>query len=141
MADVDEVVEFYSFGDHRVVERAAIDRGVGADLDVVANFDDAGLREFPVAAFALRVAEAVGADDGAGVDFDAVADANFFVERDARVDTAVGADLAIGGDGGVRADLRELADAGVFADHDVGADVRGWRDFRGCGDDGGRMNS
>ena len=53
--------------DAGVVERTAIDRRVRADFDVVANFDDASLRKFPVAPFAVRVAEAIRADHCSGV--------------------------------------------------------------------------
>jgi hypothetical protein len=35
--DLDLVVELHALLDHRVVQRAAVDGGVGADLDVVAD--------------------------------------------------------------------------------------------------------
>ena len=84
-ADLHEVVDFYPGGDLSGFERAAIDGGVRADFHVVGNFDSADLREFPVAAFAEDVAEAVAADDGAGVNFDAIAEPRAGVERDARM--------------------------------------------------------
>ena len=46
---------------------AAVDRGAGADFDVVADAHVAELRGGDVAAVDLRIAEAVGADDGAAV--------------------------------------------------------------------------
>ena len=106
-----------------VVERAAIDRGVGADFDIVADFDDARLRKFPVAAFAESVSEAVGAHDRAGMNLDAIADAHTVVQSDARMDAAVFADPATRADDGVRTDLRAFADVGVFADDGVWADA------------------
>ena len=99
LADLDvvsylhEVVDFYAGGDLSGFERAAIDGGVRADFHVVGNFDSADLREFPVAAFAEDVAEAVAADDGAGMNFDAIAESRTGVERDARMQDAIRADV------------------------------------------------
>src|SRR5262245_26526088 len=45
VADLDLVVELDALLDHRVVQRAAVDRGVGADLDVVADPHAADLRD------------------------------------------------------------------------------------------------
>src|SRR5258708_7087491 len=45
VADLDLVVELHSLLDHRVVERAAVDGGVRADLDVVADAYGADLRD------------------------------------------------------------------------------------------------
>ena len=44
VADLDLVVELHAVLDHRVVQRAAVDGGVGADLDVVADDHAADLR-------------------------------------------------------------------------------------------------
>src|SRR5918996_545040 len=69
VANLDLVVELDALLDHRVVERAAVDRGVGADLDVVADAHAPDLRDLHpatplatlVAALLARDAEAVGA--------------------------------------------------------------------------------
>ena len=45
VADLDLVVELHVVLDHRVVDRAAVDRGVGADLAVVADEHAADLRD------------------------------------------------------------------------------------------------
>ena len=47
------------FADHRVADGAAIDRGTGADLDVVLNDDAPDLRDLDVAASPMHKAEAV----------------------------------------------------------------------------------
>ena len=91
--DLNEIIDFYSGGDLGGFERAAIDCGVRADFHVVGNFDSADLRKFPVAAFAEDVAEAVAADDGAGMNFDAIAEARAGVQRDARMQSAIRADV------------------------------------------------
>ncbi len=117
VADVHEIVQFHAFGDARVVERAAIDRRVRSDFDIVGNFHDARLRKFPVPPFAVRVAKSVCANDRAGMNFHAMPDADAGVKSDARMNPAILADPAACADHGMRADLRSLADMCIFADH------------------------
>ena len=64
--------------------RAAVDRRVGADLDVVADDHAADLRDLAPASALVRDAEAVGADDRAAVDERARADDAVRVDGDAR---------------------------------------------------------
>ena len=47
--DLHEIVDLGALADDGVAGRAAVDRGVGADLDVVLNDDAAGLRDFLMA--------------------------------------------------------------------------------------------
>ncbi len=115
--DLNEVVELDAVADHGVVERAAVDRGVGADLDVVADDDAAGLRDLDPGAGALaREAEAVGADDHARVqdavlaDHAVVIDADVGVEPGATPDAGAATDMAVG------ADHHVLAEHHVFLD-------------------------
>ena len=63
-------------------ERGAIDAGVGADFDIVADFDAADLRELFVMIAGANEAEAVGAEDAAGVEDGAVADCHVLVDCD-----------------------------------------------------------
>ena len=44
--DLHEIVDLGALADDRVAGRAAVDRGVGADLHVVLDDDAAGLRDF-----------------------------------------------------------------------------------------------
>src|SRR5258708_24693109 len=62
VADMHQIVELDAFRDARVVQRAAVDGGVRADLDIVANFYNSRLRKFPVAAFAECVAKSIRAE-------------------------------------------------------------------------------
>ena len=96
VADLDLVVELHAVLDHGVVERAAVDGGVGADLDVVADAHRAHLRDLHPAARVGRHAEAVGADHHARVQDAAVADGAVVVDRDARVQARVVADAHVG---------------------------------------------
>ena len=63
--DHDEVVELDAFFDDGVVERAAVDGGVGADFDVVTDVHAADLRHLDPRAFLGREAESIAADHGA----------------------------------------------------------------------------
>src|SRR5262249_58003253 len=51
VGDVNQIVYLCALGDDRVAEGAAIDGGIGADLDVIADDDIAELKHFAVAAF------------------------------------------------------------------------------------------
>src|SRR5258708_19240773 len=62
MADLDLVVELDAVLDHGVVERAAVDGGVGTDLDVVAYYGTTGLRNLDPASRIGRHAAAVRPD-------------------------------------------------------------------------------
>ncbi len=62
VADLDLVVELHAILDHRVVERAAVDGRVGADLDIVADEYAASLGDLDPGLPILREAEAIGAD-------------------------------------------------------------------------------
>ena len=74
VADLHEVVDLGALADDRVARRAAIDRRVGADLDVVLNDDAAHLRHLQMPARAEREAETVLADAHARMQDDAVAE-------------------------------------------------------------------
>ncbi len=77
VADVDQIVELGAVTDAGDAERCAVDAGVGADLDIVADDHFADLRELDVVAvFVEREAEAIGADHAAGVEDGVAADAH-----------------------------------------------------------------
>ncbi len=73
--DLHQVVDLGARLDARFPDGRAIDRRVGADLDVVLDHDRRDLRNLLVrAVVAMREAEAVAADDGAVLDHAACAD-------------------------------------------------------------------
>jgi hypothetical protein len=67
VADLHQVVELDAVFEHGVFQRATVDAGVGADLDVVADAHGAELFDLFPAALRVGEAEAVGADDRAAV--------------------------------------------------------------------------
>src|SRR6266446_1329835 len=105
VADVDEIVQLHALRDACIIERAAVDRGVRADFDVVANFHDSGLRKFEVLSVTRSVPKTVRADHRAGMNFHAMTDAHASVKRDARMNPAIFSDPASRTKGGMRADL------------------------------------
>jgi hypothetical protein len=141
VADLDEVINFGAASDDGGSEGAAVDGGVGADLDIVLDLDLTDLRDFSVDTVIEDVAEAIGADDGAGVDTDAFAHLSAWVEHDAGVELGVGADGAVGPDMVGAMEDAAWAEAGLFADHAVGADVGGGVDGGGGSDECGGVDA
>src|SRR5690606_21640492 len=141
----DLVVELDAVADDGVFERAAIDGGVGPDLDVVADADAAQLGDFsPGARFASRMrrkAEAVRAQHGAAMHDDPIAQMDVVIKRDARVQQAVGPNGRSGADdtprpqAGSRPDARAILDDAMRPDADVVGHLRR------SGDDGAGMDA
>src|SRR5262245_43113585 len=85
VSDLNLVVQFDALFDHRVVQRAAVDGGVGSHFDVVADHHPADLRDLAPAAAVPGDAEAVSTDHHAGVEDNTVAYDAIMVYRDVRV--------------------------------------------------------
>ena len=93
--DLDVVIQLHAVADDGIVQRAAGDGGVGADVAVVADFDATELGDtHPVAVAGGSITEAVAADYHAGSD------------TTTRTDYAARADTYAGGNGGSVADVR-----------------------------------
>src|SRR5262249_7856915 len=95
--------------DHCVAVGTAVDRGIGANLDIVLDDHAADLRHLYVSGLARQIAEAVLTDARARVNDDAVTD-----ER--MLDRRSGANRAIAPNTNVRADHGIRADKGAAAD-------------------------
>ena len=90
--DLDQVVHLHAVLDDRVAQRATVHRGVGADLDVVADERTADLRNLDPAVARLGDAETVAADHHARMQDAPRADAAARVDDDVRVQPRVLAD-------------------------------------------------
>src|SRR6266850_1383999 len=114
VADLDLVVELDALLHHRVVDRAAVDGGIRADLDIVADAHRADLRDLDPAPLILGDAETVGADHRAGMDDHPLSYAALRVNHHPWVEASVVADAralahhATGADGHARAELDVL---------------------------------
>src|SRR6478672_14845 len=125
VCDLDLVVELDAILDHRVFERAAIDRGVRADLDIVADAHAADLRDLDPAFAVERETEAVGADHGAGMHDHSVADEAAVVHADAGMEARIGPYGSIASNRNARPDQRARPDAGACADARTRPDLSG----------------
>ena len=123
VSDLDEVVDFCSFADDGLSEARTINGGVGADLHVVADFDDADLVDFDVAAVGELVAVTIGTDDGSGVNDHIVTEDAAFGDSYVGADLAVLADLCMFVNDGVGADFRSLSDGCSVHDDRSGVDA------------------
>src|SRR6202021_1562905 len=93
VADLAEIIDLGGFADHGVADAAAIDRGAGADFDIVLDDHAAGLRNLlPPAAF--DITEPVLPDAAPRMDHHAIADQRVH-DGAAGADDEVGADLDI----------------------------------------------
>ena len=142
MADLDQIVDFGALADEGLAETGAVDGGIGADFDVIADLDDADLVDFDVAPVHQLVAVAIGTDDGAGLQNDPVAQHATFAHGDIGHDVAVPADDASVADDAVRADFGAIADRGTRHDDGTGMDADFFRIEHGRGIDRGlRMDA
>ena len=108
-------------------QRAAVDAGVGADLDVVADAHRAELLDLDPGALVRREAEAVGADHHAGMQQAARADDAVLAHGHARLEHGAGADARAALDHAQRADARRGIDHCLRIDHGAGMDARALR--------------
>src|SRR6185503_3637036 len=88
VADLHLVVDLHALLDEGVIERAAVDGGVGADLDIVADAHAADLRNLDPAAALVGEAEAVRADHCARVDDGSLSDGTIRINDDPRIEAA-----------------------------------------------------
>ena len=107
--DLHEIINFGAFADDRILKSPPVDRGVGADLDIVLDDDPADLRHLEVAPRAHGEAEPVLADPHARVHDDPVADQGMRQRRER-------ADVAVAADGDPVADHRARRDARAAPD-------------------------
>ena len=84
VANLNQIVQFHAIFDHGVVERAAIDAGVGADLDVVADADCAQLFDLDPGPLMGREAKSVRPDHHTRVHDATLAQRASFPETDVR---------------------------------------------------------
>ena len=128
VGDLDLVVELDAVLDHRVVERAAVDRGVGTDLDVIADHDPAELRHSrpsrPCAGTNPKPRPPITAP---GSSLRPGADQRIGTDVDVRFKPRTGADRGPAADHAVRADIAAGADHHFGFDHRAGARCRSRR--------------
>ena len=134
MSNVNQVIELGSVADGSDSQRGAIDAGVGANLDIVADLDAADLRELLVTITGANEAEAVGAEHATGVQHGTVAEDHVIVNCNVRVENTIVADADARSDGTIGADAGAFANEGTWAHLSERTDGSGWLDARVFGD-------
>ncbi|KAG1443435.1 hypothetical protein G6F57_018097 [Rhizopus arrhizus] len=144
----DLVVQLDAVRHQGVVQRAAVDRGVGPDFNVGADRHSAQLGNLAPGALAQRgvrrEAESVRAQHGATVDDRPRAHLHAVVQRDVRMPPASRPDRRSGADAATRPQYRIAADARTGFHDTIGADTHAFLDHRVGRDDcrrvlGGRL--
>src|SRR5687768_2145048 len=142
MGNMNLVVNFRSFPDHRIARRSTIDRHVGADLHVVPDRKAATLGHLEVTSPLVgRVPEPVGAQHGTALNGATRAQPRARVQRDAREEPTTLAGLHAWPDYAAGADRRARPDPRPGGDHDEGADADFRADVRGGVDDRAEMDA
>ena len=124
VANLNLIVELHARFNHGVLNRAAIDGGVGANLDVVFNSYTADLRNLQPSISLVCKAETIGANHGAGMD-------NYSITHFAIViDNAVRIKNAIGANDRIRANVYMGMKNATLADSCALTDIRSRTDCR-----------
>src|ERR1700734_3798157 len=121
-----KVVNFDFGGDSGNAERSAINGSVGADFDVITNFDGANLRKFPMPAFTENVAESVTSNHSAGVHLDPGSQFRPGIKSDARMQTAFWANGASASEKTESFDNTVFTDFNFIFNYYVGANEDVW---------------
>src|SRR5439155_24199182 len=132
--DLYQIIDHRAGPDHLIVSRAAIDRRVGADINVVADNDPPELRDFNRPLSVGCKAEAGLANLYPGVEHDARAD-QAMAQRHIGADPAILSELDRGADHRVGADLAARAEPRAGRDDDMRPDLAILRDCRARIDD------
>jgi len=142
VADLDEIVDLGAVADFRSAYGRAVDGGIGLHVDVAADANRAGLRDFfPMALLVFGKAEAVRANDDAVFKRDVVTEDAVLANDSVGVREEVAADLNTGIEHDVRQDGRVRTDADAETDDRVCTDVGVRSDDGGGMDDRSVMNS
>src|SRR5215467_6652197 len=118
VADLHQVVDLRASADDGSAQHRAVDRGVGADVHVVLDHDDADLRDLAMPGAIEDVAESVATDDGAGLNVHAAAEPDALAQHDPWMEHRVFTDLDAG------SDVHHRMDAGAWPDDRARADHR-----------------
>lgn len=92
MRNLHEIVDLGPSADQRATKSRAIDSCIGADLDIVFDLDNTGLRDFDSMIAAPGIAEAIAADDHTRLENDPVAEAASIANHHMGMQHAVAAD-------------------------------------------------
>src|ERR1700716_504727 len=81
VGNLDLIVEFHPVFDDRIGQRTAVNGGVGANFDIVADYHSAGLRDLDPCSIFIGEAETIRTDDDTGMNNAGLADFTTGLER------------------------------------------------------------
>src|SRR5690606_26353928 len=141
VGDLDLVIELDAVADHGVAECATVDRGVGANLDIVADQYAAYLGDLVPLTLGAGKTEPFPAHHGAGLDDCALAHPDIVIQRHPGCQPAAGTDTAALADIAVRAECDICADHRIGFHHHAGRDAGRRVDHCRIGDDRRGVNT
>ena len=86
----DQIADLGPGADHRFSERGPLNRDVGADLDVVVQFDDPHLGDFVMNAAVRCVTKSILADHSAGMEDHAIVENAIVIHHRVWIENAIG---------------------------------------------------
>lgn len=125
MTDHDQVIDLGAVANRRIEQRAAVNTGIGADLNILSGFYRADLRNLDITAIKRRKTEAVSSDNRAGMNNIARSDFAAVINIDVRINMRILADDRTLSNDGIGPDKAAGTDLGAFANNCSG--------FDGCG--------
>ncbi|MNX97533.1 hypothetical protein D3C86_1299040 [compost metagenome] len=141
MRDHDLVIQLDPVTDQGIGQRTAVDGGIGADFDVVADQHPAELGNLLPDALLVGEAEALAADHRPRLDHHPLADAYIVIQGDPRREPAALADHRTRTDHAMRPDRHARGDPRTRLDHRVSADAGTGVDLRVGRYQRGRMHT
>src|SRR5262249_37837132 len=120
--DLDQIINYRARTDHGVVSGAAVDRRIGADIDIVPDQHTPQLWDLDRRLRVRSESEPVLADPNARMQHDPRAD-QAMAQCHVRPDAAIVADFDTGGDDGIRPDLATPAEPRTPPDDDIRANL------------------
>ena len=128
VTDLNLIVQLHTFFKHRVIQRAAVDRGIGPHLDVVPDHDSADLWNLLPTAIFHGDSKAICADHRARMKNNTLPYDAIMIDRDVRIDATIGADPNLRANAGARLNKGTSTDNCSRPDGNQGTDTATWID-------------
>ena len=129
VANSNRVTDFAAFTDNRIVQCAAFNDAVGANLDIILQNDNPDLRDLVMFAFMCGKTKAVLSDRRIRLNNHSVTDLTAVIDHGIGIQNAVVSDRNIGPDEYARIDMAIVTDDGIVMDDCQGVNITVLADF------------
>ncbi len=123
MTNLDLIIQLHASLDNRIPQRAAIDAGVGSNLNIILQHHTTGLRNLQMLTTCPCITEAIRADDGPSLQDHAVSQLRAILNDDIGVNDAIPSDTNPMTNDHARTNDRMIADLNLRPNHDMSADI------------------